>query len=226
MSVYYTPKLTDAEARTILGGDHPDATGAELARLAHERIHERAEAFIREDILCCDSWLIPVMEACNVDGFAIEEWQNLYPEAAGWSLEECREWLDEHGIDYPSDPDVNPWHRSHTPETLAAWARQSVTGLSLTGEASQARKVLAALIEAEKIDGLEEWQDAVRNADPDPAEPYEWWRVSKWLADKIDEAGEVVIDNGYGCWWGRCCTGQSIILDGTIQRIAHGLLAS
>ena len=50
-------------------------------------------------------------------------------------------------------------------------------------------------------------------------EPYEWWRVSQYLCDKLNERGEPVIDNEYGQWWGRTCTGQSIILDGTIQRI-------
>jgi len=53
-------------------------------------------------------------------------------------------------------------------------------------------------------------------------EVFEWWRVTDYLCGKLRNAGEPVIDNEYGCWWGRTCTGQAIILDGTIQRIVEG----
>jgi len=52
-------------------------------------------------------------------------------------------------------------------------------------------------------------------------EPFEWWRVSSYLCEKLNLRGEPIIDNDYGQWWGRTCTGQSIILDGTIQQIVE-----
>lgn len=63
-------------------------------------------------------------------------------------------------------------------------------------------------------------EDAVRDC-AEPAEVYEWWRVSSWLCRTLREAGEVVLDNDYGCWWGRQCTGQAVLMDGTLQRVAR-----
>lgn len=53
-----------------------------------------------------------------------------------------------------------------------------------------------------------------------PAEVYEWYLVDPWLCARLDKIGEVTIDNEYGCWWGRQTTGQALIMDGTLQRIA------
>lgn len=54
----------------------------------------------------------------------------------------------------------------------------------------------------------------------EPAEVYEWWRISSWLCDQLHAIGEVTIDNGYGHWWGRQVTGQACIMDGTLQQVA------
>lgn len=71
----------------------------------------------------------------------------------------------------------------------------------------------------------DEYLDALRevcrdHAQDNPAEVYEWWRVSGWLCGQLHAIGEVTIDNGYGHWWGRTCTGQSLLMDGTLQQIA------
>ena len=50
-------------------------------------------------------------------------------------------------------------------------------------------------------------------------EIYEWWVVSKWLAKKLQDQGEPIIENDYGIWWGRTTTGQAIFLDAVIERI-------
>ncbi len=52
--------------------------------------------------------------------------------------------------------------------------------------------------------------------DIEPAEVYEWWLVRDWLARKLRERGQCLIDNDYGTWWGRQTTGQSIHLDKVI----------
>jgi len=50
-------------------------------------------------------------------------------------------------------------------------------------------------------------------------ETFEWWLCSSWLCDALRDMGEIVIDNDYGCWWGRSCTGQAIALDATFWEI-------
>jgi hypothetical protein len=69
------------------------------------------------------------------------------------------------------------------------------------------------------IDGIEAWRDAVRDNATD-AEVYQWFRVSGWLAQKLKQIGECVLDNEFGEWWGRQCCGQSIEMDGTLQKVA------
>lgn len=61
------------------------------------------------------------------------------------------------------------------------------------------------------------WQGDDPNSEP--AEVLEWWLVSGWLADQLEERGEVALSDGQSNWWGRCCSGQSILLDGILQRI-------
>jgi hypothetical protein len=69
-------------------------------------------------------------------------------------------------------------------------------------------------------DYLEAWRDQVRD-NAEPAEVFEWWRVSSWLCGQMRAMGEPVLDNDYGYWWGRKTTGQAIIADGILQRIVQ-----
>ena len=62
--------------------------------------------------------------------------------------------------------------------------------------------VIEELIQAGKID-----------------EVLEWWFVTPWLAERLKEQGEIIIDK-LGCrWWGRLTSGQAIYMDGVIQEI-------
>ncbi len=54
-----------------------------------------------------------------------------------------------------------------------------------------------------------------------PKEIFEWYLVSDWFIDRLREINEPVIDNDYGEYWGRCCTGQAIYLDFVIQELAY-----
>ncbi|WP_286338550.1 hypothetical protein [Bacteroides acidifaciens] len=50
-------------------------------------------------------------------------------------------------------------------------------------------------------------------------EVLEWWLVTPWLAVRLKERGEIVIDE-LGCrWWGRLTSGQAIYMDGVIREI-------
>lgn len=59
--------------------------------------------------------------------------------------------------------------------------------------------------------------------DPDMMEVYEHWIVSDWFARKLSEKGEITGDFAGLTIWGRCCTGQSISMDGVIREIAAEL---
>lgn len=52
-------------------------------------------------------------------------------------------------------------------------------------------------------------------------EPLEWWRITDSLARDLTEIGEVVLESDYGTWWGRTISGQAIIADGVMQRVAQ-----
>lgn len=71
--------------------------------------------------------------------------------------------------------------------------------------------------EDEKLEALEE----LARDNSEPQEIFEWWLVTDWLAGKLSKLGEPVLEVGNCHWWGRGCSGQSIILDGTIQKIAQ-----
>ena len=50
-------------------------------------------------------------------------------------------------------------------------------------------------------------------------EVLEWWLVTPWLAERLKEQGEIIIEE-LGCrWWGRLTSGQAIYMDGVIQEI-------
>lgn len=64
------------------------------------------------------------------------------------------------------------------------------------------------------IEELEREQD-------EPNEVYEWWTVSNWLCGKLKAKGQVVLEDEN--IWGRCTTGQAILLDGVISDICEDL---
>ena len=72
--------------------------------------------------------------------------------------------------------------------------------------------IIEELIKSEKIDA-----DCLRRNDNE--EVLEWWLVTPWLAERLKEQGEIIIDK-LGCrWWGRQTSGQAIYMDGVIQEI-------
>ena len=62
--------------------------------------------------------------------------------------------------------------------------------------------------------------DEVRNNGEDMNEIFEWYLISDWFLKRLREINEPIIDNDFGEYWGRCCTGQSIYLDYNIQELA------
>jgi hypothetical protein len=61
---------------------------------------------------------------------------------------------------------------------------------------------------------------SANHVDPDQNEIYEHWIVSGWLANRLEERGEVIERDFYGLTiWGRAGTGQAILLDYVICSI-------
>ena len=56
--------------------------------------------------------------------------------------------------------------------------------------------------------------------EPQMKEIYEWWLVAPFFANVLDEQDEPILVTDYGTWWGRTCTGQSLVCDWIIQRLA------
>ena len=60
--------------------------------------------------------------------------------------------------------------------------------------------------------------------DPDYNEVYEHWVVnSSWAADDLRAYGQIVFEFGGLTIFGRCTTGQSILLDGWVRRLMRDL---
>lgn len=50
-------------------------------------------------------------------------------------------------------------------------------------------------------------------------EVLEWWLVTNWLAERLRDEGEVIVED-CGChWWGRTTSGQAIYMDSVIREI-------
>jgi hypothetical protein len=66
----------------------------------------------------------------------------------------------------------------------------------------------------------EDIQNLYLEGEDDPQEIFEWYLIDDdYIANKLIELREPVIVSPFGRWWGRTCTGQSIILDPTFWTI-------
>lgn len=69
-----------------------------------------------------------------------------------------------------------------------------------------------------KANGYDDIEQA-RDRGEDTQEIFEWWVVSDYLLKRLEDEGEPILKTDFGDWWGRTCTGQSIYLDGVIEKI-------
>lgn len=67
----------------------------------------------------------------------------------------------------------------------------------------------------------EEEIEEIKNNGEDMNEVYEHWLVSTWLLEKLKEENEPILETDFETWWGRCTSGQAILLDHVIQKIAY-----
>lgn len=197
------------------------------------RISLRAEIYWSQNGLGCDSSLVDdLIKAASsgevsgdlAEGFGYDEIRNIYADPSDWDAEQCREYAEDNGIDLPDVPTITADPEDGDVSHGADCAQRVIGAAECTcGKAD-------GTLEIPDPDALEDdsprgWLNEAReacqeHAQDNPAEVYEWWRVSSWLCDQLHAIGEVTIDNGYGHWWGRTCTGQGLLMDGTIQKVA------
>jgi len=59
----------------------------------------------------------------------------------------------------------------------------------------------------------------------EPQEIYEWYLLTdNFIRKELLKLGEPILDTAYGCWWGRTCTGQNIVLDPTFWIIYQDII--
>lgn len=165
-----------------------------------EKVHELAELYLERDVLKCDSSLIhDLLNYADGSGkldqnFTYDNVSNFYK-------------YSEH---YISDLSA---------EEKSILAKYSITDVEdiddlLHTEISADEECLPEP-DVQLLENIHQDYEE-RNSQ----EIYEWWAVAEWLAKDLISIGEPVLVNDYGQWWGRTCTGQAIILDGTMQKIA------
>ena len=64
-------------------------------------------------------------------------------------------------------------------------------------------------------------EETEEEPETEPQEIFEWWIITEWLAKKLEDKGEAILDWGNNFYWGRTCTGQAILLDGVISEICE-----
>lgn len=99
------------------------------------------------------------------------------------------------------------------------------TSEDLEDEKERINDILADLEENDpddpKIDQYNDYLEELYRLETEPAEIFEWYIVSGWLAEKLKAKGECIIyDLNI---WGRRTTGQAILLDAVISRICEDL---
>lgn len=180
---------------------------------------EYARQYQSTEVLCCDSSLVDALIERSggstgdlAEEFGVDNIRGLYPDPEDWDVSECREWLDDFGHAWPI-----------TPEELGDVAREvrdeqdSQLSDDVLSDMGHFKYVIANSEESLDID---DWREAIRD-NAEAAEVLEWWRVTEWLADKLDAIGVPTINNAYGAWWGRTCSGQGFLMDGTLQKVAE-----
>jgi hypothetical protein len=218
-TLYYSGDPHGPDLRTHNGYDDTEGTPASAEDAKAIRIELRAKQYLDDEILCCDSALVDELLSNSFDGFTWDEVENLCVDPSDWDLEQCSEWLEDNGA--TCEPPVpNPFAMSLDELLEAIDCTDEDLKAEHTIESAKSR--LIEMIDDGDIDGLDDWRNAVRDnaEDAEDAEVFQWFRVTPWFCEQLREIGEVVLDNVYGAWFGRQCCGQTLIMDGTLQRVA------
>jgi len=123
-------------------------------------------------------------------------------------IENAAYFKDENGMEYSQD---------EKDEQLDLW-QEELDGIKVLLELDEENEEYLQVEESleDKIHNLE-------TADEQYSEIYEWWLCSHWLSKRLEEYSQVIIRDGSNSYWGRCTTGQAILLDLVISRICFDM---
>ncbi|MES2395876.1 MAG: hypothetical protein V4549_07730 [Bacteroidota bacterium] len=71
--------------------------------------------------------------------------------------------------------------------------------------------------DTETAESIQEEIEKLENLESEAQEVFEWYAVSSFLAEKLSQKGECIIDSDN--IWGRTTTGQAVLLDYVITKI-------
>jgi len=161
---------------------------------------------VHREVICCISStvsaLLKVASECHSEDFSYDDMLNLCERRADNSerIDEIMERLDE------IDSEIADAEKERDGE------KTPVRRVRI------AEKMLKEL-ESEKSK-LEDEKQELEVEQDEPSEVYEHWNVSRYFARKLAEHGEVTGDLLDFTVWGRCCTGQAVLLDYVVCVIA------
>jgi hypothetical protein len=158
-----------------------------------------------------------LIRACLEKGVMQEAHIRNYPQPKTWSIDECRTYCLENKNDFVSSV------ASMEPEILWLWLHRVIQFGLQEIPVDVLRKILHGLATGDSEASIGLWRDIVHFMKPDI---YEWWGINESLAEDFIQRREFVLMNEYGCWWGRTATGQHILMDGSLQQIAHMRLSN
>lgn len=187
-----------------------------MSLYSNDKIRKKAEHLVQNEVYYCVSYLVSqiIQNSATWNAFDLDE-DEVYDlaeskdwdepaerEIDGMDREELMEYLEDQGVEFESDEEVDGVTVEH--ETIE----------------SLREKALAAMRDQGAKDFCED-----RRVEPDRNDIYEYWIVSDWFASKLEQEGEVVARDFLGLTiWGRATTGQTISMDGVVLRIAQDLI--
>lgn len=168
-----------------------------------ETVDERARRLVEQEVLICLSSLISELGKVSSELDIEDEIQELN------YREDFEEPVDEHlrGLD-----------REELVQLLEA------AGFQCYDHETDDELAAAYLEHLQAEDEMRSYAEDNR-IEPYSLDVYEHWAVSSYLARKLQDQGESVVDMFNMNIWARCTTGQSIYMDGVMQRIAEDLLS-
>ena len=163
--------------------------------ITRNEIQQVAREYVsRARLVCVSSW-VEASQAAEIDGFGVDEIQNMY------------------------EPIVCKHCGCEITQAKHDWVDGSSDGYCDKAPSEDELDEDDNVIETTPGDHEPE------NEDPDPQEIYEWYAVGdSGFEYAIKEAGQPYIEDAQGVFlWGRTCTGQACYLDSWIEEIAKGL---
>lgn len=170
-----------------------DITGMDDPSLEEEK--QAVQNYIERDIYCLGNEFQELYAKANECWF--EDVANMMTPIEH-TLEDYKEWLRENHI--VTEPGVLQTSLSDLKHMLNEYAGENEDDYSP--------------YDSYFNEFIQELQDS-----QETQEVYQWFIVSSWLAGKLQELGEPILHTDTMTLWGRTCCGQSVELDGTLQKV-------